>query len=120
MKLTRSALLLFITVTLTCQDLSAQQELIFLPWGENNNEIGLRKAPDGQFGPMSFTVKDKKIFILDTQNKKLKVFENSKLLYFFNLPSSYIDVFAWFSENRYYLLEHNRIYHYDNHEIKHI
>ncbi|MEA1896791.1 MAG: T9SS type A sorting domain-containing protein [Bacteroidota bacterium] len=117
MKLIRPALLLFITVMVASQDLYSQ-ELLFLPWGKNDNEIGLRKAPDGHFGPMSFTVKGKKIFILDTQNKKLKVFQNSKLIYFFNLPSSYIDDFAWSSEYRYYLLEHNRIYHYDNQEIK--
>ena len=120
MKLTSSALLLFITLMLTSQVVSSQQELLFLPWGENDNEIGLRKAPDGQFGPMSFTVKGEKIFILDTQNKKLKVFQNSKLIYFFNLPSSYIDDFAWLSETRYYLLEHNRIYNYENQEIKNI
>jgi len=119
MKLAKSAILLLITLLVACQDLISQ-ELLFVPWGEHDNEIGLRKAPDGQFGPMSFIVKDNKIFILDTQNEKLKVFQHSKLLYTYKLPTSYIDDFAWFSENNYYLLEHNRIYNYNNQEIQRI
>jgi len=87
MKLAKSAILLLITLLVACQDLISQ-ELLFVPWGEHDNEIGLRKAPDGQFGPMSFIVKDNKIFILDTQNEKLKVFQHSKLLYTYNLPFS--------------------------------
>ncbi len=117
MKFTRSILSILIVVLIASQNLRSQ-ELLFLPWGENDNEIGLRKAPDGQFGPMSFTVKGEKIFILDTQNKKLKVFQDSKLIYSIDLPSAYIEDFAWLSENSYYLLEHNRIFYCDKQEIK--
>jgi len=117
MKPYSSALLLFIALMLGSQNLYSQ-ELLFLPWGEKDNEIGIREAPDGQFGPMSFAVEDSKIYILDTQNKKLKVFQDSKLSEFYNLPSSYIDDFAWSSANSYYLLEHNRVFHCDNQKIK--
>ncbi|MCF8379919.1 MAG: T9SS type A sorting domain-containing protein [Bacteroidales bacterium] len=117
MKFIKSFWLLWIVVIVTNQNLSSQ-ELLFLPWGSNDNEIALRKAPNGQFGPMSFAVKGNQILILDTQNKKLKIFQNSKLIKSFSLPSSYIDDFAWISEDDFYLLENNRVYPYNNQKLK--
>ena len=117
MKFIKSSWLLFILAIFTNQVLNSQ-ELIFLPWGENQNEIGLRKAPDGQYGPMSFTVEGNSIIILDTQNKKLKIFHNSKLIKLISLPSKYIDDFVWFSENDFYLLERNQVHHYEYQKLK--
>ena len=39
------------------------QEIIQLSWGKNDAEIGFRKAPGGQFGPMSFSVENDTIYI---------------------------------------------------------
>jgi cell wall-associated NlpC family hydrolase len=88
------------------------REIIHLPWGSFDTEIGFRKAPGGQFGPMSFKVKNDSIFVLDTQNQSIKIFHNNLLLKKtgFQIPAA--DDFIWKNSNNYFLLSENLVYEF--------
>jgi hypothetical protein len=54
----------------------AYEELLFLPWGGQENQAGFRKSPGGQYGPMSFVIEaeSRDIILLDSQNRSIKLF----------------------------------------------
>ena len=85
------------------------REVLSLPWGVGELAVGFRKAPGGQFGPMSFGVHDDTILVLDSQNKQLKLFQNDTLLQQKELPSKNVDDFGWRNSNHYFLLSDNAL-----------
>ncbi|MCK4577850.1 MAG: T9SS type A sorting domain-containing protein [Candidatus Marinimicrobia bacterium] len=116
MKSSLFALLLYI---ITHANLFAQyryEDILHIPWGEEENEIGFRKAPGGQFGPNSFVIdeQNQKFILLDTQNRLIKEFdrESKALLNAIPIPSSTADDIAWYGEQHYYLLDGNVVTEY--------
>jgi len=95
----------------------AYDEKLFLPWGNGAHSIGFRESPGGQFGPMSFAVQDSLFLILDSQNEKLKLFNQQKLLQSVDLPSQNIDDFIWFSPENYFFLENNQVLSFKSQKI---
>ncbi len=84
-------------------------EQFHLPWGDGDLNAGLREAPEGRLGPMSFSVSDSTLFLLDSPNKKLKILVHGKPTSELPLPNEFIDDFYWISNDSYYLLADNQI-----------
>jgi hypothetical protein len=111
--------LLFCLVALA--PLAAQytyNELLFLPWGEEENQAGFRKSPGGQYGPMSFAVDSDShdIILLDSQNRSIKLFhrDGTQVIPSVPISSRFTDDIIWKSEQHYYLLEANVVSEYRN------
>tara|TARA_B100000953_G_scaffold272720_1_gene244372 strand:+ start:1744 stop:4431 length:2688 start_codon:yes stop_codon:yes gene_type:complete len=62
------------------------RELLFIPWGDQSDQVILRENISGRFGPTSFNVNDDNIFILDFNKKQLKQYVNGR-----NLTNNAID-----------------------------
>ena len=110
-----------IICAVTSSSLIAQytyEELLFLPWGDKENEMGFRKSPGGQFGPMSFVIEDENgdIILLDSQNRSIKIFssDSSRLLRNYPIHSLSTDDIVWKGEQHYYLLDANIVTEYRN------
>ena len=110
-----------IICAVTSSSLIAQytyEELLFLPWGDKENEMGFRKSPGGQFGPMSFVIEDENgdIILLDSQNRSIKIFssDSSRLLRNYPIHSLSTDDIVWKGEQHYYLLDANVVTEYRN------
>jgi len=82
------------------------EEKVFLPWGTEINEIGLRHGPGGPFGPTFIFIDDEIIQIIDTQNKLFKSFIDRQIINSLPLPSSHI-VKADYNQNGTLLLLSN-------------
>ena len=48
-----------------------------ISYGENQNQIQIRKEYDGTYGPKDFLCQNGFLYILDSENGKLKVFDKS-------------------------------------------
>ncbi|MFC1483490.1 T9SS type A sorting domain-containing protein [Candidatus Neomarinimicrobiota bacterium] len=94
------------------------EELLFLPWGKQENQAGFRKSPGGQYGPMSFAIaaESRDIILLDSQNRLIKLFNRDgiQLLRSVLLPSQSTDDIVWKGEQHYYLLDANVVAEYRN------
>ena len=90
------------------------QELLYLPWGNGDLEAGFCKAPGGQYGPMSFAVKNDSILFLDSQNGYLKIFKNNSLLDKIKLPTQGAIDFILKKLNHYFLLSDNKLLEFSN------
>ncbi len=68
-----------ISCTLCVQEASAQyrfEKLISVPWGNQISDVGIRCEIDGNYGPQSFDVNGGRIFLLDTEHRLVKIYEN--------------------------------------------
>lgn len=75
MKNVLKPLLVIVLFSLTLAFAGMQvNELLFVPWGEANNEVRYASYPGFHTGPLSFQVQDDGITIFDTENKELKTF----------------------------------------------
>lgn len=92
-------------------------EILFLPWGQS---AGIRSAPGGQFGPMSFEIQGNTIKILDTQHNSVNVYQDNKLIQSISIPSINVEDFCTKGNNSYYLLSDNKIYEYSNQKLSNI
>lgn len=112
--------LTILTILIFIPSLYAQftfREIIHLPWGGGDRQAGFRAVPGGQFGPMSFAVKKDTVFLLDSQNKFLKIFYQKALLQKITLPSENTDDFAWRSSRHYFRLSNNILLEIVNQQI---
>lgn len=109
--------LLFLFFTSPVLSQYSYRELIHLPWGKNNAEVGFRKTPGGQFGPMSFMVKNDSILVLDTQNQNIKIFRNNLLLNKIELQLPAVDDFTWKDSNHFFLLSENSVFEFKDQKI---
>ncbi len=101
---------LFILTLLFAQ--APYSEILSLPWGAGDGAAGLREIPDGCFGPMSFSVQDENVYLLDSPNKRLKEFTSRNLVRQFELPNTACDDFLWQSPDLYYILTGNSVIKY--------
>ena len=95
------------------------REVLFLPWGTGEHQIGLRQVPGDQFGPLSFAIRQDSLLLLDSQNKRLKIFRRDSLLVKVALPSQNVDDFVWKHTNHYFLLSDNALLELVNQQLKH-
>jgi hypothetical protein len=96
---------------------SSQSQYIFekvcsFPYGNNDNEIGIRKEPDGTYGPTGFLNNTDLLYLLDAENNTVKIISNfGVLLNSIKVPSFSQDFYI---ENRIlYILDLNNITSYD-------
>ncbi len=84
-------------------------ELLFVPWGEKNNEVRHESYPGFHTGPLSFQVQEDGITIFDTENKELKTFYTNGTLSSEKLTDTHIIDF--YKENdALYLMHPQNIY----------
>lgn len=107
-------LILFLTSNLYAQ--YQYNEILFVPWGKDTNKSGLIHTPDGHYGPMSFSVNRDSVFLLDSQNKRLKIFKDKKVVHQLDLPRNNAEDFLYKSDKRYYFLSDNKILEYSQHK----
>lgn len=72
-------LLAIISCTLFVREASAQyrfEKLISVPWGNQISDVGIRCEMDGNYGPQSFDVNGGPIFLLDTEHRLVKIYDN--------------------------------------------
>lgn len=93
------------------------REILHLPWGSGDFAVGIRQAPDGQYGPMSFAVKNDTILVLDSQNTQLKIFYKDSLLQKIGVPSQNVDDFGWKNSEHYFLLSDNALLEFTNQKL---
>ncbi len=65
-------------------------ELLFVPWGENENEVKHTSYPGLHTGPLSFQVDNNSITIFDAENKKLKTYNSNGTFSSEELSDSYV------------------------------
>ena len=94
------------------------EEILFVPWGDEQGELGIVSAPGGNYGPNSFYVKDNRVVILDDQHQKLNYYAAGYFDFSQHLPFKGIDQFYFISESNMWLLAHNTAYHYVKKDIK--
>ncbi|MBD3224160.1 MAG: T9SS type A sorting domain-containing protein [Caldithrix sp.] len=87
--------------------------LLNLPWGQGHNQAGLRKAPEGLYGPASFRTDGKQILLLDRVNQSLKIFENNQHIDHIPVPP-YCDDFVYVSKDHYIFLKNNQLMQIQN------
>ena len=83
------------------------EEKVFLPWGTEINEIGLRHGPGGPFGPTFIFIDNEIIQIIDTQNKLFKSFTDRQIINSLPLPSSHIEKIDYSENGTLLLLSNN-------------
>ena len=84
-------------------------ELLFVPWGEANNEVRHESYPGLHTGPLSFQVQESSITVFDTENKELKTFYGNGSFSSEKLTDPYIVDF-YRSNDDLYLLTPQTIY----------
>lgn len=99
--------LLILTGSILYGDYSFQN-LLFVPWGNDEVTVRFEKSPGGQFGPTAFRVENDEIHILDARNQAVKIYRNHEYLrtIFFQCPTA--DDFL-LDNGDLYLLSSNRI-----------
>jgi hypothetical protein len=76
--LTRISVLAILFTFLSATPLYPQYEyerVLSIPWGERRSEVGIRLESDGNYGPRSFDVSSALLYLLDSENRSVKVFE---------------------------------------------
>jgi hypothetical protein len=84
------------------------REVLRLDW----NEAGVRTAPDGRYGPQSFTVSGDSVFLLDTQNGRLSLFRANTRQWNRELPLNNAEDFILTPDNLI-LLSSNAVTRFD-------
>ena len=106
--------LLFV-FTFSLLELNAQtpQVVLRLDWGARDDQAGFRRAPEANYGPEAFVLKDQRLILLDAPQNKLKIFQNNKLLKSINIVP-FADDFDWADENNFVVLAQNQLFFYRN------
>ena len=78
-------------------------------WGSEPEQVGLRSAFDGRYGPQAFRVNGDSVFILDEQNRGLKTFRADTLLQSIPVRSLSRD-FAFKTAREFTLLTDDKLY----------
>ncbi|MHB2148784.1 T9SS type A sorting domain-containing protein [Calditrichota bacterium LG25] len=92
------------------------QVVLELKWGSGIENAGFRKAPEANYGPRAFAVKDGQVVILDEPQNLLKIFKNGRLLRSFEIPPFSDDV-EFNSADDFVILAENRLYFFKNGRI---
>lgn len=87
----------------------APTELLFVPWGDETNELEHHSYPGLHTGPLSFQVIGDDIIIFDTENKALKTYRDNKLVSSEALNDPYILDF-YVNGNDLYTMDPQNIY----------
>lgn len=90
------------------------QELLYVPWGNEMEQAGLRTGPEGQYGPRSFAIQNDTVYLLDTENRAIKSFVNNTFSRSISLRTPIADDLAWQSEQLFFILQGNRIEKYES------
>jgi len=94
-------------------------ELLFVPWGEANNEVSYASYPGFHTGPLSFQVQDDGITIFDTENKELKTFHTNGSLSSEKLADTHIIDF-YKDNDALYLMHPQNLYVRENDKTERI
>jgi len=89
--------------------LFGQQTVLTIPWGAGPAAVGLRRTPEGLYGPQSFRMEGTKLQILDNANRLIKIIENGRLLKRFPASAAGRD-FVLFSEREYAVTVDNTVF----------
>ncbi|MCF7832590.1 MAG: T9SS type A sorting domain-containing protein [Candidatus Marinimicrobia bacterium] len=92
-------------------------ELLFVAWGESENELSHKSYPGLHTGPLSFQIEKDGITIFDTENKELKTFYNNGNMSTEKLVDTHVIDF-YKNNNVLYLLKPQTIYLRENGETK--
>ncbi len=107
------------TITIFCLNLvilfAGMQfnEVLFVPWGEGENQLKHESYPGLHNGPLSFQVENNDIFILDTENKKLKTYTGKKLSASRSIEEPFVIDFH-VDGSKLYLMKQNDVYCLEN------
>lgn len=118
MKNVLKRLAIFSLLTLTGLFASMKySELLYIPWGENEDQVRNVSYPGSHNGPLSFQVQADKIIIFDTENNKLKSYVNSKIVDSEELPNDHVLDFYRDGE-KLYLLQTQKIFVKENNTMQ--
>ena len=88
-------------------------EILFVPWGESEQELQHRSYPGLHTGPMSFQVENDLVTIFDTENQKLKTYRENEMISSKALEDPYILDFHM-KDGRLYTMDPKNIYVREN------
>lgn len=88
-------------------------EVLFVPWGEQENEVKHEAYPGLHNGPMSFQVNGDDIYILDSENKMIKSFNNNSYKASMKIEDPFILDF-YKDVDKVYLMQQDQVYVIDN------
>ncbi len=86
------------------------KELLNIPWGKDQTRVGLRSGPGGQYGPASFRVINNNILILDSENRRLMIYESGKFNKNISLNLPFTDDFFLLSPDHIIVLNENELF----------
>jgi hypothetical protein len=107
---------LLVMVLVTLNILSAgmrSDEVLFVAWGDEENDVKHISYPGLHTGPMSFQVTDNSVILFDTENRKLKTYRDGALLTSERLNDPFILDF-YKDNDRLYTMEPQAIYVSEN------
>jgi cell wall-associated NlpC family hydrolase len=96
------------------------KELLHVPWGNTPDRVALRSGPGGQFGPSSFRVNQNEIFILDSENQRILLYNSNLLKNIAAIQLPYTDDFLSLSEDHIILLKENELFELKNNLLQKI
>lgn len=88
-------------------------EFLFIPWGEQEQDLKHASYPGSHDGPLSFQLDGDKIYILDSENKKIKTYEQDYYKTSVDIDETHILDF-YIDGNKLYLMKQHELYLLEN------